>query len=272
MLPPVDFPGVQGRGGGGRVGDVDPLDAIDLGDLAAGTPGRGFLTWHVVGVLDIDHLAAGNPLFLDELEGARASGIRDRRECIGLGDALGHDEGHVRRRLGERLQREREGFLELELESLVVDRSPGFGHFAELLAEHVALGPALDRGDAIGWSHRGAVMELQAVAQRERVGELVRAQFPLVDHLRLDLEIRIGREQDVIHHVAVVAGDVGRCPDRIEDPQIRLRDELDGLPLRHGSPARDRTERKDEPDRDIARQATGVRCNFLQHVAIPSGQ
>ena len=25
-------------------------------------------------------------------------------------------------------------------------------------------------------------------------------------------------------------------------------------------------------DRDIARQATGVRCNFLQHVAIPSGQ
>ena len=149
-MPPVDFPRVQGCRGGGRVGDVDPLDAIDLGHLAAGTPGRGFLAWDVIGVLDVDHLAPRHPLFLDELEGPRTGCIRDRREGIGLGDAFGHDEGHVRRRLGERLQREREGFLKLELERLVVDRCPGFGHFAELLAEHVALGPALDRGDAIG--------------------------------------------------------------------------------------------------------------------------
>ena len=77
-----------------------------------------------------------------------------------------------------------------------------------------------------------AVMELQAVAQREGVGELVVAELALVDHLRLDLELRVDREQRVVDHVAVVAGDVGRGRDRIEDAQIRLRHELERLLLR----------------------------------------
>ncbi|MNC86852.1 hypothetical protein D3C83_25380 [compost metagenome] len=72
-------------------------------------------------------------------------------------------------------------------------------------------------------------MEFQPVAQRERVGQLVRAEFPLVHHLRLDLELRIDREERVIDHVAVVARDIRGGRDRIEDAQVGLGNELQYL-------------------------------------------
>src|SRR5207248_10140347 len=42
-----------------RIGHRDPLDAIDLGHLAAGGPARGFLARHIVLVLLISRLHAG---------------------------------------------------------------------------------------------------------------------------------------------------------------------------------------------------------------------
>ena len=75
---------------------------------------------------------------------------------------------------------------------------------------------------------RRAVMEFQPVAQGEGPGELVVGGRPLVDHLRLDLEVAVQREQRVVDHVAVVAHDVGRRPDRIEDLQIGVIDHPQG--------------------------------------------
>ena len=144
VLPPVDFARVE-RGSGRRgIRDVDPLDAVDLDDLASRRPRRRLLARHVVGVLDVDDLAAGHPLLFDELERPGADRLGDVGRRIGLGDALGHDERHVGRRLRQRFERERKRLLELECEGLVVDRRPGLGRFRHLLSQCVALRPPVD--------------------------------------------------------------------------------------------------------------------------------
>src|ERR1700732_3269419 len=61
----------------------------------------------------------------------------------------------------------------------------------------------------------------QTVAQSEGVGELVIADFP-VGHLRLDLEVGVFRQQRVIDHVAVIAGDVGGGEAGIDHAQIGM--------------------------------------------------
>ena len=152
--------------------------------------------------------------------------------------------------VGERL-------LQLEREGLVVDRRPGLGHLAQALAEDVALGPAFDRGDAVGRAHRRAVVELQAVAQREGVGQAVGADLVLVDHLRLDVELRVGREQHVVDHVAMVAGDVGRGPDRVEAAQVGLGHELQDLALREHRAGEDHAGGQGKAERQ-ALQGSGV--------------
>ena len=67
-------------------------------------------------------------------------------------------------------------------------------------------------------------MPHQAIAQRKGVALAVGRGFVLLHHLRLDLALFILREQRVVDHVAVVADDVGRGPDRIQDLQIRVHD------------------------------------------------
>ena len=109
------------------------------------------------------------------------------------------------------------------------------GEIHQLLAHAVVLAPALQRGDAIFRRDRRAVMPLQAVAQGEGVGELVVADFP-VRHLRLDLEIGIGRQQRVVDHVAMIARDVGGGETGIDDAQIGMHHRGDGLAGRE-SPA-----------------------------------
>ena len=74
-----------------------------------------------------------------------------------------------------------------------------------------------------------AVVEHQPVAQRELPGLAVVLDDVAGDHLRRGLEavLLAGLPvQRVEHHVAVVARHVGRGPDRIEDRQVRLRDEF----------------------------------------------
>ena len=68
-------------------------------------------------------------------------------------------------------------------------------------------------------------MPQQSVAQGEGVALAVGRGFVLLHHLRLDLALFILREQHIIDHVAVVADDVGRGPDRIQDLQIRMHDD-----------------------------------------------
>ena len=102
------------------------------------------------------------------------------------------------------------------------------GHHAHQLLAHRILGaPALDRGDAVLGRHRLAVVPFQAVAQREGPGELVGRDLPLVDHLRLDLELVVEGKQRVVDHVAVMGGDQRRRPDRIDDLEVRMQRHLE---------------------------------------------
>ncbi len=110
--------------------------------------------------------------------------------------------------------------LQPDGERLVAHRLHFDDHLGGLLAEAVALGPALERGDAVRRAHRLAVMELQPVAQGDGVEEPVLADLVLVCHLRLHFEVLVDGEQRVVHHVAVVAGDVRRRPNRIEHAQV----------------------------------------------------
>src|SRR5258708_33854531 len=132
------------------MGEVDPFDTIHLDPLAAGGPGRNLLARDIVGVFHVHNLVAGYPLFLHKLERAGADHLGDVLKRIGLGDAFRHDEGDVRRQFAEGLQCERERLPELESKSLVVHCSPRLDRLGELLAERIALAPALDRRAAIG--------------------------------------------------------------------------------------------------------------------------
>ena len=225
----VDLAGQQRVRGGGGIGDGQPFDAIDLGDLAAGQH-RGRLAARLVArVLHVDDLLARLPFVLLQHEGAGAGVVVDLLVRVGVGDALGHHEGHVRRRLAQRLQHQAERLLEDDGEGLGVDRLDVAGGLEQDLPEAVARAPALDRGDAVLGRDRGAVAPFQPVAQRDRPGQLVVGNGVLLRHLGLDLEIGVLGEQDVIDHVAVVARDQRRGPDRVEDLDVGMRHHAQGL-------------------------------------------
>ena len=229
LLVPIGFAGVERGRGGRRVGNVEPLDAVDLGHLAAGGEARRLLARHVIGVLDKDRLVAGLPLLLDEFERAGPDRLGDLLVGVGLGQPLRHHERHVARQLAERVEDQRERGFQLYCKRLVVDRPHLGDRLHQLLAKRVPLAPAFERGDAIGGPYGLAIMPFQAVAQDEAVGQLVVAGSPAIDHLRLRLEILVERKQRVEHQVAEIARDIGGRPDRVDAPQIRLRDKAQGL-------------------------------------------
>jgi hypothetical protein len=82
-------------------------------------------------------------------------------------------------------------------------------------------------------------MKAEPVAQLELIGQLVGRNAVIADHLRMRRKLGVDREQRIEHHVAVVARNVGGGPDRIQHPQIRLRDEAQSLRVgRAGIPAK----------------------------------
>ena len=229
-LDDIDLARRQGADRGLLVGHRQPFDAVDLGELAARKARRRLGARLVLGVPDVDGLVAGLPLVGLEDEGAGAHELLDLVAGRGLGDSLGHDEG-IARGLGQRLQHHAGRRLEHELEGFGIDRL-GVGQLGpQDLAQAIAHGPALQRRQHILRRDRLAVVEFQAVAQREGPGELVGRDGPGVDHLRLDLEVSVQRKQRVVDHVAVVADDEGRGPDRIEDLQVRMHDHAQRLGL-----------------------------------------
>jgi len=122
----------------------------------------------------------------------------------------------------------------LALGWIVVDRLQLLREGHQLLAHGVLGRPAVQRSDAVLGGHGLPIMEQQAVAQGEGVGELVVAHFPAFEHLRLDLQLVVDRQQRVVDHVAVVAHDIGSCPKRIDDLDVRMHDDFEGLRRRDG--------------------------------------
>ena len=198
-----------------------------LAMLAAGEA-RGRLGARLVlGVLEVDGLLAGLPLVLLEHEGAGADGLGDLRVGAGLRDPLGHHEGDVGGGLAERAQHQAVGLPKLHDEGLGVRRLQLGDEAHELLAHAVARAPALQRDNAVLGRHGLAVVPFEPIAQREGPGELVVADRPFVDHLRLDLKVAVERKQRVVDHHAVVRADQRRGPDRIDDLEIRVQRHLE---------------------------------------------
>ena len=129
------------------------------------------------------------------------------------------------------------------------------------LAHAVVLAPALDRGDRVLGRDGLAVVPQQAVAQREGVGQVVVADLVAVDHLRLDLEILVQREQRIVDHIAVVAADIGRGPDRIDDLQIGMHHHAQRVLLSAGR----RRARHEQRHRQHRPQQPGRRPCQLDH-------
>jgi hypothetical protein len=90
----VDLAADQRGHGGLRVGDVDPLDALEHRDLAACEARRRLGAGTVLRVLHVDDPLARLPLVALEHERTRADDLLrlDRLGRIGLGDALRHDQ------------------------------------------------------------------------------------------------------------------------------------------------------------------------------------
>ena len=209
-----------------RVGvrDHQPLDAIDLGELGAGETVRRVGSRLVVGILLVDDLAAGNPFLADEHEGAGADRRRHRGVRVEQRVGFARDEQRIFR-TRQRLQHQAERLVEANLERV---GARGHDFLRELHHRHAgrdALGKAQDRRDHVLRRHRLAVVELESRAQLERPVEAVGALRVALDHLRLRHELAVQREQRVVDHVAVIAGDVVRRLNGVQDLEIRLRHE-----------------------------------------------
>src|SRR5690349_22301322 len=71
--------GAEGGGRGSGVREDEPLDAVDLHHLAAGSAIGRLLAGEVVGVLDEDRLAAGDPFLRSE---EHTSELQSRRDLV----------------------------------------------------------------------------------------------------------------------------------------------------------------------------------------------
>src|SRR5271165_4323945 len=107
----------------------------------------------------------------------------------------------------------------------------------------------------------------EAVAQHEVVLHAVRRHGGPVDHLWFDLKVLVRAEEGVVHKIAVVARDVGGRPDGIEDLQVRLRHETEGLPFLLRSDRR-RAQRRDGGGR--SRALDDLSATDAAHHRLPS--
>ena len=205
-----------------RIGDPDELEAIDLRHLRAGKGGRRLVARarHVIGVLQIHRLAARDPLLLGELERARAHGLGDLRVRVGQRLLLAHDDRHRGAGLAERLEHHRVRLLQHQAEALVVDRLELVGEGEQALPDGVARRPAPQRGDHVLRRDRAAVVEPQAVAQREFIGLAILADRVPADHLRVGAPVLVVPEQGVVDDHAVDAGDGLRRPERVQRAHV----------------------------------------------------
>ena len=157
------------------------------------------------------------------LERTGADRLLDLGEGVGQREPLRQDE---RGRRGQRREgvEHRERRLQRDAELVVVDRLDRTrGRQQRLAIGVVADTPAFHRGDDIGGAHILPVVPFKPITQFESVGQLVVADRPALDHLRLRMVGAVEREQRVVHHVAVVAGNVDAGPMRIDDRQIGMR-------------------------------------------------
>ena len=246
-LPPFLLAGLDRCGRGGGIGDDVPFDALEVRLLAAGDEAWRLLARHVAveplerrqraggPLVAVEHVRAGADVFVDLLVRiglARSrSGMMKQTLAVGLPSPCASSGN---------------GSLQAEDECAVISGTEFVERGLDALGEAVTLHPALNRRDAVGCADRRAVVELEPVAQPEAPCQAVIGDLVALAHLRLRREVAVPPIQRVPDHVAEVAGDRGRGPDRVGVLQIAFGYELQRLRRRLG-------------DRR-ARQA-GRRCN-----------
>jgi len=219
VFPPIDLVALEGRGRRGGVGDDPPLDALEMGDLAAGPHAGRLGAGDVFVVALIGGRGAGDPFLRQEAVRAAADVFADLGEGVGFGHALGHDEAAL---AAEHRAHGGKRFLEAELQAPVVQRHQFLGARDQGAAHRVALGPAQNGGHAIGGADRRTIVPGQAVAQRDGEGEAVRRDLVACRHLRVGTELLVEAVEKVVDHVAVDEGDGGRGPDRVGAGEVGL--------------------------------------------------
>ena len=226
---PVLLAGDERVGGRGRVRHDAPLDPVEMHDLGPGGPGqRAVAARHVALEFRVD--VAIDP-------GTRSSALKRKgplptssvhlAEGIGVGQPLRHHGADRDGRLAERDGQQREGPLQAEADRAVVGRGELVRRVHQDGAEGVALRPAAEAGDAVAGQDLLAVMEAQALAQRQVPALAVVLDAVPVHHLRRGSVLAVHAVQRVEHHVAVVAGDVGEGGHGVERHHVLLRREAE---------------------------------------------
>ena len=207
--------------------------------LGAGGPIRGAGRARlVVGEFGVDGERARHALLRHEAERAAADHFLHLRVRVGSGKAGGHHGGHVGGVLAQRVRQQRERVLQLEHDDLVALGAQLVGGGEQRLAERVLLAPAIDAGHAVLGQHGLVVVELEAVAQGEPPQLAVLAHHVPGDHLRAGFVLAVGAVERVEHHEAMIAGDVGGGPMRVEHGEVGLRHELQQLQASRACPGR----------------------------------
>ncbi len=265
LFDQVDLAALERRDGAVGVRQVEPFDAVELALLAAGKTARRFAARHVVRVAHEDRLVARHPFVALEDEGAGTHYLGQRRGGRHLGQPLRQDHRRKARWLGQRIEHHAEGLLEREREIARVGRLPLGTGVAHGAAQAVARPPALQRGDGVGRGDRAAVREFEAGTQGEAPLLAVPGTAVLLHHLRLRLAARVLREQRVVHHVAEVARDVGGGEGRVEDLQVGMGHDLEGLGLRQRGKAGAR--QGEDARREGGEQGT-IQCHLRVSVVV----
>ena len=205
-------------------------------DLAARGPGRRLCPRQVIGEFLINDTRARDVFARHETERAGAHHLRHLCCRAGAGQALGHDHGRRGMRLADGVQQPAKGARQPDHDGLVVLRAKAFRHSAQRLAEAVALGPAIEACRAVARAHRLAIMEFQAVAQRDLPGQPIGGDGVAGGHLRHRVQLRIHPVERVEDAIPMGDGDRGRGEDRVEDGEVGTRDIAQRArpPLRYG--------------------------------------
>jgi hypothetical protein len=194
-------------------------------DLGAAEQARRARVRHVAVEAAIDGPRAREPFLRHEAIGAGAHDLGEGARRVHGREALGVDEAGVGARLAQRVQHRAEAGGQPDLEAAVVQRAHLRRALAQRLAERVARRPARDGGDGVGGADAFAVVEADALAEREHPAQPVILHHMPLAELRAHREALIRAVQRVPAHVAVVAHAIAGRAHRIERGDVGVRDE-----------------------------------------------
>ena len=227
-LPPIDFAALDGCRRGRGIGNNGPFHPIKKNAFRPGGPGRRAIRPGNVAVeFGIGDARTGHPLIGQKAKRAAADHFCNLLERVRARQPFRHDRADIWPGLTQRVRQPGERRMQPELNGAVI-RCRQVGRNGEKgLAKAVPHAPPLDAGHAIPGQNGRVVMKAQAVPQRQTPEFAVVPGRVPGQHLQLRAELLILAIERVEHGKGVIAGDVGRRENRVEDGKVGLRDHLE---------------------------------------------